>query len=65
LTKAGYVSGLSFFLEMRSDGHGSNAISRRGSSCDAVVNSRRKNLSRLDAKQCATSQRSLRKNCFE
>jgi hypothetical protein len=58
-------AGFSFFPAMRSDGHGDSAISRRGSRCDNVVNSRRKNLPQLDAKQCPIPHRSVRKNCIE
>jgi hypothetical protein len=48
LTKARHVSGLFLsFPAMRSDGHGDSAISRRGSRCDDVVNSRRENLPQL------------------
>jgi len=66
LTKARYVSGLFvFFPELRSDGRGSSAISRRGSRYDDVVNSRRKNLLQLDAKQCPIPHRSVRKNYVE
>ena len=54
-------AGFSFFPEMRSDGRGSSAISRRGSRYDDVVNSRRKNLFQLDAKQCPIQHRSVRK----
>jgi len=64
LTKARHVSGLFVFPEMRSDGHGSSAISRRGFSCDDAV-FRRKNLLQLDAKQCPIPHRSVRKNPIE